>query len=171
MASDQKTMKSGDIPLVPPVAMEPDRNGFSDQQLAVLGIDLAWVQWRSEFRRKVVGSGVLRGPWRSVFEADMIFSIVGLRWVTGSAITLKELATYFQEFATEATVSRHVDDMEHAGMLIRRPDPNDRRRLLLVPTQRLESLGREFLQRRIEIMRENGFVWRGDENDLKTASD
>jgi hypothetical protein len=84
---------------------------------------------------------------------------------------LKELATYFQEFATEATVSRHVDDMEHAGMLIRRPDPNDRRRLLLVPTQRLESLGKEFLQRRIEIMRENGFVWRGDENDLKTASD
>ena len=171
MASDRKPVESGDIPLVPPVAMEPRQDIFDEQQLAVLAIDFAWIQWRSEFRKKVVGSGVLRGPWRSVFEADMIFSIIGLRWITGSAITLKELATYFEEFATEATVSRHVDDMEHAGMLIRQQDPNDRRRLLMVPTKRLELIGKEFLQERIEIMRRNGFLWRGRENDPKTASD
>lgn len=171
MTSDPNAIKPNEIPLIPPVPMEPTKENLSAQQWAVLSIDFAWVQWRAEFRKKVVASGLLRGPWRSVFEADMIFSIVGHRWMTGSAITLKELATYFEQFATEATVSRHVDDMEHAGMVLRKPDPKDRRRLLLVPTQRLETIGKEFLNERIAIMKRNGFVWRDEANNLKTAID
>jgi hypothetical protein len=171
MASDSEEVKASDIPLVPPVPAGSYGDALTPQQKAVLAIDIAWVQWRAEFRKKVVASGVLRGPWRSVFEADMIFSIIGHRWITGSTITLKELATYFQQFATESTVSRHVDDMEYAGMLIRQPDPKDRRRLLLVPTQRLEAIGREFLQERIAIMRQNGFVWQGGDDNHKTATD
>lgn len=139
---------------------------------AVLAFDMAWVQWRSDFRRTVVASGILRRPWRSAFEADLIFSIVSHRWLTGRPITLKELATYFEQFATAATVSRHIDDMEEAGMLARAVDANDRRRFFLMPTERLEVIGREFLQARIRTMREYGFVWAGgDAIDRKTATD
>ncbi len=91
----------------------------------------------------------------------MIFSIVAHRWLNGQPITHKELATYFGMIATEATISRHVDDMEDAGMLVRQPDDNDRRRLFLIPTKRLETIGRTFLQTRIRLMREKGFVWAG----------
>lgn len=139
---------------------------------AVLAFDMAWVQWRSDFRRTVVASGILRRPWRSAFEADLIFSIVSHRWLTGRPITLKELATYFEQFATAATVSRHIDDMEEAGMLARAVDANDRRRFFLMPTERLEVIGREFLQARVRTMREYGFVWAGDAAiDPKTAID
>lgn len=139
---------------------------------AVLAIDVAWVQWRSDFRRIVVASGILRRPWRSAFEADLIFSMVSHRWLTGRPITLKELATYFEQFATEATVSRHIDDMEEAGMLVRAVDTNDRRRFFLMPTERLEVIGREFLQARIRTMRQHGFVWSGaNDIDRKTATD
>jgi hypothetical protein len=98
---------------------------------------------------------------RSVFEADMIFSIIAHRWLSGQLITHKELATYFEQFATEATVSRHLTDMEEASMIVRETDPNDRRRIFLRPTERLETVGREFLQARIRTMREQGFVWTG----------
>ncbi|MDO8979093.1 MAG: MarR family transcriptional regulator [Afipia sp.] len=139
---------------------------------AVLAFDMAWVQWRSDFRRTVVASGILRRPWRSAFEADLIFSIVSHRWLTGRPITLKELATYFEQFATAATVSRHIDDMEEAGMLARDVDTNDRRRFFLMPTERLEVIGREFLQARVRTMRDHGFVWAGDAAiDPKTAID
>jgi hypothetical protein len=46
-----------------------------------------------------------------VFKADMIFSIVAHHALKGTPITLKELATYFELFVTEATVSRHLDDI------------------------------------------------------------
>ena len=141
-------------------------------ELAVLALDMAWVQWRSDFRRTVVASGILRRPWRSAFEADLIFSIVSHRWLTGRPITLKELASYFEQFATEATVSRHIDDMEEAGMMVRAVDTNDRRRFFLMPTERLEVIGREFLQARVRTMRDHGFVWVGaDTIDQKTAID
>jgi DNA-binding MarR family transcriptional regulator len=98
---------------------------------------------------------------RSVFEADMIFSIVAHHALKGRPITLKELATYFGMIATEATVSRHIDDMEQGGLVERRLDEGDRRRMFLMPTRRLEGLGHEFQQARLRIMRENGFVWNG----------
>ena len=120
----------------------------------------------------VVASGILRRPWRSAFEADLIFSIVSHRWLTGRPITLKELASYFEQFATEATVSRHIDDMEEAGMMVRAVDTNDRRRFFLMPMERLEVIGREFLQARVRTMRDHGFVWVGaDTIDQKTAID
>ena len=150
---------------------------FSDsvldpQQRAALAIDDAYVQWRADFRRTVVASGVLNRPWRSVFEADMIFSIVAHRWLAGRAITHKELATYFELFATEATVSRHVDDMEEGGMIVRQTDPDDRRRTFLLPTKRLEAIGHEYLRTKIRLMRDHGFVWAGDDAiDRKTAID
>jgi DNA-binding MarR family transcriptional regulator len=62
-------------------------------------------------------------------------------------------------FATEATVSRHVDDMEAAGTLRRVPDAKDRRRLRLLPTERLAEIGRSFLQARVDIARRHGFVF------------
>jgi hypothetical protein len=141
---------------------KPLDSDLDAQERALLAIDVAWVQWRSEFRQKLFNGGVLGRPLRSVFEADMIFSIVAHRALTGQPITLKELATYFGMIATEATVSRHIDDMENGGLVERRIDENDRRRMFLKPTRRLEGLGHEFQQARIRIMRENGFVWAGD---------
>ena len=61
--------------------------------------------------------------------------------------------------ATEATVSRHIDDMAKGGLVERRIDAGDRRRMFLVPTRRLEGLGHEFQPARLRILRENGFIW------------
>jgi DNA-binding MarR family transcriptional regulator len=61
-------------------------------------------------------------------------------------------------------VSRHIDDMEQGGLVERRVDSNDRRRMFLVPTRRLEGLGHEFQQARLRIMRENGFIWSNNNN-------
>lgn len=138
---------------------EPLDSDLDAQERALLAIDVAWVQWRSEFRKKLFTGGVLERPLRSVFEADMIFSIVAHSALTGQPITLKQLATYFSMIATEATVSRHIDDMEKGGLIERRTDEGDRRRMFLMPTRRLEGLGHEFQQARIRIMRENGFIW------------
>ena len=135
---------------------------MSEQERALLSMDVAWVQWRSEFRQRLFNDGVLGRPMRSVFEADMIFSIVAHHALKGRPITLKELATYFGMIATEATVSRHIDDMEEGGLVERRIDGSDRRRMFLMPTRRLEGLGHEFQQARLRIMRENGFVWTGE---------
>ena len=129
------------------------------QERALLAIDVAWVQWRSEFRKRLFTDGVLERPLRSVFEADMIFSIVAHHALKGRPVTLKELATYFGMIATEATVSRHIDDMAKGGLVERRIDAGDRRRMFLVPTRRLEGLGHEFQQARLRILRENGFIW------------
>lgn len=131
------------------------------QERALLAMDVAWVQWRSEFRQKLFKDGVLDRPLRSVFEADMIFSIVAHHALLGRPVTLKELATYFGMIATEATVSRHIDDMEQGGLVERRLDASDRRRMFLIPTRRLEGLGHEFQRARLRIMQENGFVWNG----------
>lgn len=139
----------------------PLDSSMNEQERALLSMDVAWVQWRSEFRQKLFNDGVLGRPMRSVFEADMIFSIVAHHALLGRPVTLKELATYFGMIATEATVSRHIDDMEEGGLVERRTDESDRRRMFLMPTRRLEGLGHEFQQARLRIMRENGFVWNG----------
>ena len=139
----------------------PLDSSMNEQERALLSMDVAWVQWRSEFRQKLFNDGVLGRPMRSVFEADMIFSIVAHHALLGRPVTLKELATYFGMIATEATVSRHIDDMEEGGLVKRRTDESDRRRMFLMPTRRLEGLGHEFQQARLRIMRENGFVWNG----------
>ncbi len=172
MQDRDKPLTSADIAAAPARPIGPSESTLSSEERAALAIDVAWVDWRSAFRRKVLASGVLKRAWRSVFEADMIFSIVSHRWLTGQPITHKELATYFKQFATEATVSRHVSDMEEAGMIVRQTDPKDRRRIFLLPTERLETVGREFLQARIRTMREQGFVWSGAaEISCKSASD
>lgn len=161
MRERNKPLTSAEIAAAPAKPIVASESTLSAEERAALAVDVAWVDWRSEFRRKVLASGVLKRAWRSVFEADMIFSIVAHRWLTGQPITHKELATYFEQFATEATVSRHLSDMEEAGMIIRQIDTNDRRRIFLLPTERLETVGREFLQARIRTMREQGFVWSG----------
>jgi DNA-binding MarR family transcriptional regulator len=62
--------------------------------------------------------------------------------------------------------------MEEGGMIVRQTDPDDRRRIFLLPTKRLEAIGHEYLRAKIRIMREHGFVWTGGEGDSnKTASD
>jgi len=142
----------------------PLDSSMNAQERALLAMDVAWVEWRSGFRRKLFNDGILGRPMRSVFEADMIFSIVAHHALLGRPVTLKELATYFGMIATPATVSRHVDDMEQGGLIERRLDTNDRRRMFLVPTRRLEGLGHEFQQARLRIMRENGFVWSNNNN-------
>lgn len=159
---DGDKLMSEQIGATPPAPLDHAESTLDAEERAALGIDVAYVQWRAEFRRTVVASGVLNRPWRSVFEADMIFTIVAHRWIAGRPITHKELATYFELFATEATVSRHVDDMEDGGMIVRQTDPDDRRRILLLPTKRLELIGHEYLRTKIRIMRDHGFVWTGD---------
>lgn len=172
MTGDDKALTSKDISAAAPLPLDHSESTLDAQERAALGIDIAYVQWRADFRRTVVASGVLNRPWRSVFEADMIFAIIAHRWLAGRPITHKELATYFEVFATEATVSRHVDDMEDGGMIVRRTDPDDRRRTFLLPTKRLEAIGHEYLRTKIRIMRDHGFVWGGDaETDSKTAND
>lgn len=172
MDDERGKLSSEDIAAAPPSPLAASDSALDAQERAALAIDISYVQWRAEFRRTVVASGVLNRPWRSVFEADMIFTIVAHRWLAGRPITHKELATYFELFATEATVSRHVDDMEDGGMIVRQTDPDDRRRILLLPTKRLEAIGREYLRTKIRIMRDHGFVWTGGSgNDRKTASD
>ncbi|CAN5310997.1 hypothetical protein BH10PSE10_BH10PSE10_18310 [soil metagenome] len=161
MDGDNKPLTSEEIGATPPVPLDRAESTLDAQERAALEIDVAYVQWRADFRRTVVASGVLNRPWRSVFEADMIFTIVAHRWLAGRPITHKELATYFELFATEATVSRHVDDMEDGGMIVRQTDPNDRRRTFLLPTRRLEAIGHEYLRTKIRIMRDHGFVWTG----------
>jgi hypothetical protein len=130
---------------------------LSAEEMAILEIEIAWLHWRSDFRRIVVSSGQLRTPWRNIFEADAILSLIAYRWLTHSPITLKEIATYLSEFSTEPTISRHIDDMEFAGMLERVRDPSDNRRLLLIPTERLLIVGRNFLQARLKLMKDKGF--------------
>lgn len=172
MAGDDKTLTSREISASPAVTFNLDDCTIDAQERAALAIDVAYVQWRADFRRTVIAANVLNRPWRSVFEADMMFSIVAHRWLAGRAITHKELATYFEIFVTEATVSRHLDDMEESGMIVRQIDPDDRRRIFLMPTRRLETIGHGYLQARIRIMREHGFVWTGDSAiDSKTAID
>ncbi len=161
MTGDHHRLSSEEIASAPPEPLDAKTSTLDTQERAALGIDVMWLQWRADFRRTVVASGVVERPWRSVFEADMIFCIVAHRWLNGKPITHKELATYFEVFATEATVSRHVDDMEAGGMVVRQVDPEDRRRILLLPTARLEAIGHEYLRMRIEAMRRHGFVWTG----------
>lgn len=160
-SAEDKKLTSADISAAPPVPLDYLESTLDTQERAALGVEFAYVQWRAEFRRIVVASGVVERPWRSVFEADMIISIVAHRWLTGKPITHKEIATYFEVFATEATVSRHLDDMEAGGMIVRQTDPADRRRTFLLPTKRLEAIGHEFLRTKIRIMGEYGFVWDG----------
>jgi hypothetical protein len=161
VGDNNKKITSEEIGAAAPVTFDVSECTINTEERAALAIDVAYVQWRADFRRTVVASGVLNRPWRSVFEADMMFSIVAHRWLDQRPITHKELATYFELFATEATVSRHLDDMEESGMIVRQTDPADRRRIFLLPTRRLETIGHGYLQARIRMMREHGFVWTG----------
>jgi hypothetical protein len=52
-------------------------------------------------------------------------------------------------------------------MVVRQVDPDDRRRILLLPTKRLEAIGHEYLRMKIRIMRQHGFAWVGSEGDGK----
>lgn len=63
---------------------------------------------------------------------------------------------------SNVTITRHIDDMVASGTLVRTPDAKDRRRLLLMPTQRLYEIGRIFLEARKEIGRKHGFVYDPD---------
>lgn len=134
------------------VALDPE-------QRALLASDVSWLEYRAEFRRQMIKGGFLKHPWRSIFEADMIFTLIGHKWLQGEILTLKQVATYFKAFASDVTISRHIDDMVASGTLVRTPDPKDRRRLLLMPTQRLFEIGRIFLQARKEIARKHGYIY------------
>lgn len=148
------------VPELSPEWIFEATSGLLEQdQLSALAADVAWLDFRAQFRRMMISQGYLRHPWRSIFEADMIFSLVGQRWLQHNPITLKEVATHFEAFTTEVTIKRHIDDMEAAGTLRRVTDPKDRRRLLLVPTPRLVEIARHFLSARVRIALEQGFVY------------
>jgi len=134
------------------VALDPE-------QRALLASDVSWLEYRAEFRRQMIKGGFLKHPWRSIFEADMIFTLIGHKWLQGEILTVKQVATYFEAFTSDVTITRHIDDMVASGTLVRTPDPKDRRRLLLMPTQRLFEIGRIFLQARKEIARKHGYVY------------
>lgn len=129
------------------------------EQRALLASDVSWLEYRAEFRRQMIKQGFLKHPWRSIFEADMIFTLIGHKWLQGEILTVKQVATYFEAFTSDVTITRHIDDMVASGTLVRTPDPKDRRRLLLMPTQRLFEIGNIFLQARKEITRRHGYVY------------
>ncbi|MCX8568358.1 MULTISPECIES: MarR family transcriptional regulator [Hyphomicrobiales] len=135
---------------------------LDQEHRAVLASDVSWLEYRAEFRRQMIKSGFLKHPWRSIFEADMIFTLIGHKWLQGEILTVKEVATYFEAFTSNVTITRHIDDMVASGTLVRTPDTRDRRRLLLMPTQRLFEIGRIFLEARKEIGRRHGFVYDPD---------
>jgi DNA-binding HxlR family transcriptional regulator len=128
-------------------------------QLAALQMDIDWLGFRAAFRSRMVAQGLLTNQWRSPFEADMILSLVAQSWARGRAVTLKELASHLEAFVSDVTVKRHLDDMEAAGIIIRQVDSADRRRVLLIPTERLAEIGRIFLAAKIDIARRHGFVY------------
>ncbi len=137
----------------------PTDNVLTVSQRAALDLDVAWLSYRTEFRKRMVAEGYLKHYWRSIFEADMIFCLVAQRYLDEKPITLKELSTYFELLATEVTVKRHIDDMVAAGTIMRVVDQNDRRRQFLIPTERLADIGRQFLQARVDLALSQGFVF------------
>ena len=137
----------------------PATGVLSIEQRAALDLDVAWLSYRTEFRKRMVQQGYLTHYWRSIFEADMIFCLAAQRYIDGSPITLKELSTYFEVLATPVTVKRHIDDMVAAGTLKRVTDESDRRRQFLIPTERLADIGRQFLQARVDHALAQGFVF------------
>ncbi|MGX5668927.1 MarR family transcriptional regulator [Rhizobium daejeonense] len=152
--------KSPEKPFDEPQVLELHSEVALDaEQRASLASDVSWLEYRAEFRKKMIRDGFLKHPWRSIFEADMIFTLIGHKWLQGEVLTVKEVATYFDVFTSDVTITRHIDDMVASGTLIRRPDPRDRRRLHLIPTQRLFEIGRIFLEARKEIARRHGFVY------------
>lgn len=129
------------------------------EQRAALDLDVAWLSYRTAFRKRMIEQGYLKHYWRSIFEADMIFCLVAQRYLDEQPITLKELSTYFAVLATEVTVKRHIDDMVAAGTVVRVQDAKDRRRQFLIPTERLADIGRQFLQARIDLALSQGFIY------------
>lgn len=135
----------------------PSTPDLSAEERAALEMEVSWIRWRSEFRKAVISSKQMRAPWRNIFEADAITSLIVLRWLSASPITLKELAAHLSGITTEATISRHLDDLEYSKMLTRLKDPADNRRLFLIPTEKLILIGRRLLQGRVTVMKQNGF--------------
>lgn len=80
MADDDKALTSEEISASAPVTFHLSECTIDAQERAALAIDVAYVQWRADFRRTVIAANVLNRSWRSVFEADMMFSIVAHRW-------------------------------------------------------------------------------------------
>jgi len=58
------------------VALDPE-------QRALLASDVSWLEYRAEFRRQMIKQGFLKHPWRSIFEADMIFTLIGHKSLQG----------------------------------------------------------------------------------------
>lgn len=135
------------------------QDALSAEQLAALMLDIEWFSFRSTFRQRMVEQGYLVNQWRSPLEADVILSLIAMNWAQGKAITLKELASHLGSFVSNVTVKRHLDDMEAMGTIIRQVDAKDRRRVLLMPTERLAEIGRIFLSARLDIARRQGFVY------------
>jgi hypothetical protein len=157
---DTKATRSQKQALDEPLPLEPHSEiGLDQEHRAVLAADVSWLGYRAEFRRRMVREGFLKHPWRSIFEADMIFTLIGHKWLEGEVLTVSQVATYFGAFASEVTITRHIDDMVASGTLVRSPDPKDRRRLMLIPTQRLFEIGHIFLEARKAIARKHGFVY------------
>jgi hypothetical protein len=142
-----------------PVPQPASRDALAPELLSALMLDIEWFDFRSSFRQRMVDQGYLVNRWRSPLEADVIMSFIAMAWAKGEAITLKELASLLGEFVSNVTVKRLLDDMEASGTIIRQTDASDRRRVLLIPTERLAEIGQIFLSARIEIARRRGFVY------------
>src|SRR5690349_10902537 len=92
---------------------------LTQEQLAALEMEIEWLNFRSDFERRMAQDVMVRAHSRNVFETDMVCAMVLARYLEGRPITLKEMTTYFMQFITEATLSRHLDDMEAAGALVK----------------------------------------------------
>lgn len=131
--------------------------GLTSEHLAFLKGMIAWTDWRAQFRSKLIRGGVIRRGFRSVFEGDIILCIICDRFLDDAPITHKELTTHLYAFVTEATISRHIEDMVAMELIKRVRDEDDKRRILLIPTRLAMEFGREYLQSKIDYHRMHGF--------------
>lgn len=79
-------------------------------------------------------------------------------------VRLSELATRL--YLDLSTISRHVSALESQGLLVRTPDPEDRRASLVSLTEEGRRLHREFFEQRRQRLTEMVADW--PEKDLET---
>jgi DNA-binding MarR family transcriptional regulator len=81
-----------------------------------------------------------------------MWQIMALKWLKGDALTVGELARKYM--VSNPTMTRLLDNLVERGLVERREDPDDRRRVRLLLTERGEDLYRELERRALHCVEE-----------------